>query len=332
MSSRGLQATCNFVPRLFHALTLICVGFLTLPHHSQHHTHPIISQPQLVLTFIGGQFFRKSGMVYALSCLGDPVASLFLQTQVARKVLVVFVVVWLNSNMAKSAQAMNVICTISMLAACLNFTYDSIWTPTEKNLLADAASCCQLNLLLSLAPHLHHKSSSMKSQIIGMKHTLTSRDWLPSSSCMAPPPVPASPTVLVNGLSSVLPSFTLSCLTCQESSCQHQPGSCLSGLRPLATEPCNRRQLNPISLPFIPSMSTKVCLLMLASRKLSTMSSGASSVSMEKKPAVLSFPSCLAPSSNLPLLVGTLATISMLPLMLPSNLPGLCSFTVESSC
>ena len=90
LSSRGLWATCSFVPRLFHALALICISFLTLPHHSQHHTHPVISQPQLVLTFAGGQFFRKSGMVYALSCLGDPVASLFLQMQVARKVLVVF--------------------------------------------------------------------------------------------------------------------------------------------------------------------------------------------------------------------------------------------------
>ena len=112
---------------------------------------------------------------------------------------------WLNSGMAKSAQAINVICTISMLAACLNFTYDSIWIPTEKNLLADAASRFQLNLLLSLAPHLDCKSSSTKSQIIGMKHTLTSRDWLPSSSGMASPPVPASPTVPVNSLSSVSP-------------------------------------------------------------------------------------------------------------------------------
>jgi hypothetical protein len=149
------------------------------------------------------------------------------------------VVVWLNSGTAKSAQAMNVIYTISMLAACLSFTHNSVWTSTEKNLLADATSRFQLNWLLSLAPHLDRKSSSTRSRITGMKHTLTFPNWPLSSSGMALPPVHANLTVPVSNPLSTLLNFTPSCLMCQEDSCQHQLGSCWNGLHPLATEPFN---------------------------------------------------------------------------------------------
>ena len=240
------------------------------------------------------QFKEVYAVLRAVLCWGDQWSgqhvSFFCDNQA--------VVVWLNSGTAKSVQAMNVIRTISMLAACLNFTYDSVWIPTEKNLLADAASCFQLNLLLSLAPHLDRKSSSTKSRITGMKHTLTSRDWPHSFSGMASPPVHASLTVPVNGPSSALLSFTLSCSMHQGSPCQHQPGCCLNGSHPLATEAFNPKQLSPTSPPFVPSMSTTVCHSMPASQRPSIVSLGASSISMVKKTAALSSPSFSVPFSN----------------------------------
>ncbi|KAF5384159.1 hypothetical protein D9615_003180 [Tricholomella constricta] len=83
------------------------------------------------------------------------------------------VVAWLNSGTAKSPHAMPVVRAISMMAAYLKFSYSSVWIPTEENALADAASRFQYTRLLQLAPHLSPKPSSRKSQLIGLKRTLT---------------------------------------------------------------------------------------------------------------------------------------------------------------
>ena len=128
------------------------------------------------------------------------------------------VVTWLNSGTAKSVEGMKIVRTISMLAACLGFTYHSIWIPTEQNVLADAASRFQFDRLFKLAPYLNRKSSSTRSQITGMKRTLTYLDSRRSSSGMASLPALASLTVLGKSPSLTLHGSTQSCLSSQASS------------------------------------------------------------------------------------------------------------------
>ncbi|KAG5334897.1 hypothetical protein C0989_002675 [Termitomyces sp. Mn162] len=80
-----------------------------------------------------------------------------------------------------------------MMAACLKFSFSSVWIPAEENKLADTASRFQYSKLLQLAPHLPHKPSSQRSHLIGMKHMLTSHLKQPSTSGTDLRRVPARP-------------------------------------------------------------------------------------------------------------------------------------------
>ena len=65
------------------------------------------------------------------------------------------VVTWINSRTARSPDSMALIRPLSMLAACLNFSYSSIWIPSEENMLADAASRFQYSRLFQLTSVTH---------------------------------------------------------------------------------------------------------------------------------------------------------------------------------
>jgi hypothetical protein len=85
----------------------------------------------------------------------------------------------------RSKHSMPIVQLISMMAACLHFSYSCVCIPTEENMLADAASRFQYSKLFQLAPQLGRMSSTTRSQLTGLKRTLTSLDTLPSTSGMA---------------------------------------------------------------------------------------------------------------------------------------------------
>ena len=150
------------------------------------------------------------------------------------------VVVWINSGTSRSPDSMAFIRLLSMLAACLNFSYSSIWIPSEENVLADAASRFQYSHLFQLAPHLPCKPCYPKSHLTGLKRTLTSHNRMQPSSGMISHPALANPIPQVSVPSSTSPNFILDCLTNLENSCQQPLGSLLSGSQVLG--PCTPAQ------------------------------------------------------------------------------------------
>ena len=84
------------------------------------------------------------------------------------------VVQWLSSDTARSAPGMSVLRQIILLSSVLHFTFSAVWIPTSENALAEAASCFQYSRLFHLAPQLCQTSSTPRSQIIGIRRTLTS--------------------------------------------------------------------------------------------------------------------------------------------------------------
>lgn len=86
------------------------------------------------------------------------------------------VVTWLTSGTCWSRPSMMLVWFISMMAASLCLSYSCVWISSEENLLADAASHFQYDMLFQLAQYLHPKLSIPKSHLIGMKHTLTFLD------------------------------------------------------------------------------------------------------------------------------------------------------------
>ena len=192
------------------------------------------------------------------------------------------VVAWLTSGTCHSNHAMPIIWLISMMAACLCFSYSCVWIPTEENMVADAASCFQYNKLFQLAPHLGW-ISSMKSQLTGLRRTLTSLDVSPSTSGMAWHPALKKNIHQANNLTLTLsgsvPPFSMP----QNDIFQQQAVGSLSGLHHSVIVPSCPRQLNPTSQVFVPCMSMQDYLLNVANHLQSSASSEASSISMEKK-------------------------------------------------
>lgn len=168
------------------------------------------------------------------------------------------VVSWLSSGTSKSPNSMSIIRLISMLAACLDFSFSSVWVSTTDNALADAASRFQYSRLFRLSPTLEKTSSSTKSQIIGIKRTLTSLDARPSTSGTVSHPA------LVNPIPPVKKASSTSLLLTQPSgppvvpSSQRPPLPSVNGSPSLPIKASNIPPLNPTSLPFVPSTLTPV--------------------------------------------------------------------------
>ena len=139
------------------------------------------------------------------------------------------VAIWINSGTARSPDSMALIHLLSMLAACLNFSYSSIWILTEDNMLADAASHFQYSCLFQLAPHLPHKPCYLKSHLTCLKCMLTSYDKLQPFFGMVLLPALTNPTPQVSVPSSILPNFTQDCSMSLGNSCQQPLGSSLGG-------------------------------------------------------------------------------------------------------
>jgi hypothetical protein len=226
------------------------------------------------------------------------------------------VVIWINSGTAHSPDSMALTHLLSMLAACLNFSYSSIWIPTEENMLADATSCFQYSCLFQLAPHLPRKPCYPKSHLTGLQHTLTSHDKQQPSFGMVSHPVLTNCTPQVSVPSSILHDFTQDCSTSLGNSCQQPLRSLLSGSQVSGLAHSSPKQLNPICLLFVPSMSTKVFHSTLANLRQSAELSVEPSVFMEKRFGIPSSPSHLEFSSNLQLFRVTAPSATMLFSML----------------
>jgi hypothetical protein len=209
------------------------------------------------------------------------------------------VVVWINSGTARPPDSMALIRLLSMLAACLNFSYSSIWIPSEENVLADAASRFQYSRLFQLAPHLPRKPCYPKSHLTGLKRMLTSHNKLQPSSGTALHPALANPTPQVSVPSLISPDFIQDCSTSLGNSYQQPLGSSLSGSQVSELVRFSPKQLNPTCPPFVPSMSMKVFHLMLVNPRQSAELSAESSVFMGKGIEIPSSPSHLEFSSNL---------------------------------
>jgi hypothetical protein len=132
------------------------------------------------------------------------------------------VVAWLSSGTCRSKHAMPLVRLIFMLAACLHFSFSSLWLPSSSNALADAASRFQYSRLLQLAPHLNHKPCYPKSHLIGMKHTLTTLLRSRSSSGMVSQPVLGRLTALGRSPSLTSQGSIRSCLNPRANSFQPQ--------------------------------------------------------------------------------------------------------------
>ena len=118
---------------------------------------------------------------------------------------------------------------------------------------------------LPACPHLCQTSSSMKSQLTGLRHTLTSLNMPHSTSGMGwhsalerPTHQVSDPTLIL--LESAHPSSTLLTITSQP-----QTTGAWSVSHHLVTEPSCPRQLNPISQVFVPCTSMLAYLLNAAS-------------------------------------------------------------------
>lgn len=97
----------------------------------------------------------------------------------------------ISSGTNRNAQVMNVLRSIVMLAARLEFSYSSSWLSSSDNPLADAASRFEYARLFTLAPYMQRKPCQTLPQLRGIKHTLTCRQEPRSSYGMASHPRPA---------------------------------------------------------------------------------------------------------------------------------------------
>lgn len=143
---------------------------------------------------------------------------------------------------------MQVLRTITMLAACLNFTFSSVCIPTKENALADAASRFQYNKLFQLAPDLPCKPSSRKSHLIGMKRMLTSRLEQPSTCGMGWPLAPERPIQLDRSRISTSAISTLVCSASQAAISLPQIRPLLSGCVHSAIRPSSPNLLKATSM------------------------------------------------------------------------------------
>ena len=66
----------------------------------------------------------------------------------------------IESDRNRSCVTMSLLRLLLMLAACLDFTFSSIWLASKDNAIADAASRFQYARLFQLAPFLNRQPSS----------------------------------------------------------------------------------------------------------------------------------------------------------------------------
>lgn len=100
---------------------------------------------------------------------------------------------------------------ISMMVVVLNFTYNSSWISTTDNVLADAASRFQYLKLFQLQDQLSRISSSMRSQITGIRRMLATLNGLHFTSGTDLLLAHASLTLARNHTSILLPSIPIFC-------------------------------------------------------------------------------------------------------------------------
>jgi Reverse transcriptase-like len=240
------------------------------------------------------------------------------------------VVSWLTSGTCRSSHSMPIIRMISMMAACLYFSFSCIWIPTEENALADTASCFQFTRLFQLAPHVCRTSSTMKSQLTGLRRTLSSLDGSPSTSGMDWHPALGKHTHLVSNPTLILSESTHHSSMPLDSTFLPQNVEFWNGLHHLEIRPSCPEPLNPTSRVFVPCTLMRECPLNAASPPQFSISSEELSVSMGKKLVLPSCPSCSTSSRSLPQYLGTSTSKTTSILMQQSSLHGLDFYDVGS--
>lgn len=241
------------------------------------------------------------------------------------------VVIWLTSGTCRSRLAMPLVRLISMMAACLCFSYSCIWIPSAENSLADAASRFQYTRLFQLAPHLSRISSTQKSQLIGMKHTLSSLDGSVSTCGMGLHPALAKHIRLDNGLTSTSSGCAPNSFSALDSSSLPPPMAYSSGSPASVTEQFSPKQLKATSAAFVPFTLMPASLLKPVNHLQFKESYVVSSVSTENVHATLNCQSPLAYSVSSSKFPMTPSLLSMQHSALPSSLRGRASCAVENS-
>ena len=158
-------------------------------------------------------------------------------------------------------------CPADQDAHCLlTFFFSPVWMPSEDNSITDATSHFQYQKMFQLTLHLLLKSCWLKSQLIGMKHTVCILEKLCSSSGMAWLSALRNPTHLGKNPTLISLECTLPSSTYQGSSSQQPHGGSWSGSLPLGKGLYSQPQLNPTSPVFVPSTWTLDYLSRLVSR------------------------------------------------------------------
>lgn len=202
------------------------------------------------------------------------------------------VVSWLTSGTSRSPQSMAVVRLIFMMAACLNFSFSIIWIPSEENALADAASRFQYSRLFQLAPYLQQQSSPTKSQLCGMRRTLTSHDASPSTYGTALHPALEKPTALARNRTLISSAAAPACSLPLDSICQPQTSVSWNGSHRLVTGGSSQRLLKATSPVFVPSMLTLEFLSKHVNQPRSSGLSVVSSATTASANAIPNSPSC----------------------------------------
>ena len=183
---------------------------------------------------------------------------------------------------------------ISMMAASLCLSYSCVWISSEENLLADAASHFQYDMLFQLAQYLHPKLSIPKSHLIGMKHTLTFLDESASTCGMDSHPALTKHIQQDSGPTSTLSGSILVSSSALGSSSLPLPMAYSSGLPASVIQWSSPKWLRATSAVFVPSMSMLASPLGLASHPQSKESYEVSNNFMWRKQATLNYQLCSA--------------------------------------
>lgn len=194
---------------------------------------------------------------------------------------------------------MPVVCLIFMMAACLEFSFHCVWIPSRLNMLTDAASHFQYCQLFKLAPWLPKASSLLKSQLIGMKQTLTSLNVSVSTYGMASHSALGRTICLISAPISNLYKFAPLSLSSLGSSSQLPLKGYLNGLASSVITGSCPKQLNPTSPVFVPCTLMQASHLNCVNPLLSSGSSGVSSVTMGSRNVTQKFPLPLTSSRGL---------------------------------
>ncbi|PPQ82976.1 hypothetical protein CVT24_012098, partial [Panaeolus cyanescens] len=211
------------------------------------------------------QFKELFAILHAILCWGDAWAdahiTFFCDNQA--------VVAWLSNGTARSPQSMPTLRLITMLAAYLRFTFSCVWIPTDDNSVADAASRFQYSRMFNIRPDFPRTSSYAKSQIIGIKRTLTSLVERPSTYTTASPQVLEKLTAAHSAPSLTSSSSTLDSQAPMAPQSQPLPKHSASGWRGSPTAFSNIPPSSPTSplSPILQRVLRGVKLIHGASRK-----------------------------------------------------------------